>query len=378
MSGNWVPDIDATRALRDAFSGLPDEDASRLNVRRLEDGEVFVFNTRRYGRTAILKVGEGYVVAVERTPDTGRLSPSLRRHLADNDVRPFMHYPEAESVSDAMRSLADAGSPLVTQGAGNARSLLNGGGRGESPFVVSLEPRPSLVGARRKESLEKLHCILSARRAGDDAPRISAPRGVGKRTFAAAIARQRGWRAIDFRMGPMLLDRFLTAPPESVLDALVSVLDTLGPDDILVVSQAEAMIRLDPFHERYLMEEFARLDNVLLLSTPLRAHDVAGESVGLSIPGLQNAKEAEELLSAEFEGSEFEPAAIAALARAATSRRPDVGIVPGRLLQLARLGESLLPPAERSARPVYPDEVMAAAGLARAACGRHRGSANET
>ena len=139
--------------------------------------------------------------------------------------------------------------------------------------------------------------------------------------------------------------------------------DHLGPNDVLVISDAEIFQRVERLRRPHMLRELALLPRVCLLSR--QTSPPQDGVVPLACPGLESYHEVEALVAAEFPDVSFEGAALELLAQSAAY--DTVGVIPGRLLYLVRLAVTLLGLASGSPIVLAPDEAANVISLARPA-----------
>jgi hypothetical protein len=344
----WQLDSQATETAREVFPG------SEARVLRRHDGNVYLIEGTVRGRVELVKVAEGYVAAAERPPEiTGRLAlripERLREHFARNRLHPWRQL-DVSDVGEAIRKLdADAApaEPDVAEGADE----LDG-----SSVMQPLVRRGDLVGELRHRLAESVADLLNARSSRHDPICcLAGIDGVGKCAVTTEVAAICGYDAVELPLSSALIERVFQTRDETVIEAAAAAAKELGDGGLLAVTDADLLFGLDDTLRHQILRELGRVRRVLLHARgalPLRG------LIGLACPGI-GSEDVPALLAAHELDGEFVGAAPEMLARSA--RVDGVGVVPARLLYLARLASGR---SESHAGCVSPDEVTAAVALA--------------
>jgi hypothetical protein len=369
----WRVDNQATQTAREVFPmHLP---------RVLSNGKrQYVVQPTPLGRVELVGFERGFVVAAETPPpgalvDESSLPQRLLEHLEANGLRAWKVV-HSDDCSEAIRALVLA-DPEQPAPFGPEQPGLSG--PVPIPFVSPIPSGADLLGETRRLRCEQLAGLAASQAFPGPLVQLAGPDGVGKRTMAAAVARQAGWSLVgELPLSRLLIDRALQTPVETALDAVLAAAAALGRDDLLVISDAELLERMEDALCRSVLRELARLPHVILLARPnvFRTDGL----VTLECPGLEGLDDAGALVECEHPEVSFAGAALEMAARAASVR--GVGVAPGRLLYLVRLAKALRPPdladdvqapgvsapdkrgAERGEVLLAPDEISSATTLA--------------
>jgi hypothetical protein len=372
---DWVPNQVATKAARDAFPESP-------QVRVKQHGRQYLIEPTRHGRVAILPLTKAFLVAAERPPfsaeacvDVSGLDAEIRHYLDNNRLRPWKIVHETECI-EVIHSLAasedgqDPDDELAPE---------------FSQYVAPLWYDAELVGESRGRCFENLTALVATQRPAGPLVQLSGPESIGKRTMAAALARH-GYRLVgELALARLLVRRVFSTVFELVIDTLLAGGRAMGPEDLLVVSDAELLTTLPrPFH-KHVLRELARLPHVVLTARPGPRRPVVPHLVTLEVPGW-TLDEARSVVSGEYPELEFAGSALGLLLDGC---RSSAGVIPGRLFYLIDLSRALVgssacpgslsspyeeqgrpedrevPPAERTV--LAPDEITAAMTLVRSA-----------
>lgn len=304
-----------------------------------------------YGRLALIKVRDAdvFIVAAEDPPFDGQevvgplLGPEIRSYLEQQGLQPW-RLERGASVEDAIFGLSAYWSnPDGEEGEGPEAPVAF------SPYLCEMEKAPEILGANRQLTVRRLAALVAAQspRASFALPVLVGDRGIGRHSMAAAAAEAIGRRAIEMPLRRLVAPRFLQTPEDSILSFLLKAQRALGPQELLVVSDAHLLGRRGSLAEAF--EEALRLGGVVLL-----AREEPG-SERIDLPRLVlpchglSAASARQLVRERFPKRRFAEGVLVTLMRLAAS---DGGVNPGRLLYLLSL--------TGDASPVYPDDIAMA------------------
>lgn len=346
---SWNIDPYATRAAAEVFR------PRRPVVRR--NGRQYVIESTPFGKVELIPLPGGRFLAAAESPprvmpslELARLGRDALGHLRRNKLRAWKIVP-GSNVAEALRHLLEDGSQ------GNERSQL----LTWLAYGCELTKRAKLLGRARLPLAEQLAAMVGAHEGEAPVPALVGPAGVGKRTVLFAVAERMGLSAVELPLRRILTDRILQTPMECFLDTVLVAAGHMAEGDLLAVSDAELIAELPQDMPRYVLTELNILPNVVLLAD---THGWAAEKtpcvVPLACPGLADTHEACELMRAHGEEPDLAGPALSMICRAASL--PAVGIVPGRLLYVARLAKAMTAKeGSISARqPLSPDEVAPA------------------
>ncbi len=350
----WRVDDIATRAAEDLFRGYKPQVQT--------NGHQYIIAPTPYGRIELVPIGGKFLVAAESPPGGARLDPSvlsgdLASHLKDNHLHPW-RIVRGRRILSVLPELARTASPKEEEPESTAWS----------PYVRDPGKARKVIGQARKTLVRKLAGLVVSQLPGCPVPALAGPFGVGKHTLALAAADLLELLPVELPLGRLLGNRMLATPQEMLLDTILAGTPFLtGCASLLILSDAELLARL-PQRDRFqALLELGRLPHVLLLATVEDASTVEmPQVIGITCPGLKGHAETLELLKTEQPDLRPVDSAIRAICR--ESRVQGVGIVPARLLFLARLGHTILDPDNPSRnQDLFPDDASAAIGVARRA-----------
>jgi hypothetical protein len=130
---------------------------------------------------------------------------------------------------------------------------------------------------------------------------------------------------------------------------------------LTVFSAAEWLTKLSLLDRLQTLTELSRLRRVVLVSEHSFGRALGAQCVSLACPGLAR-DDCAALIAAECPALEVAEAALDMMARAAWE--PGFGVIPRRLLLLARLAQSLTDGTDRTeAEVIRPDDVAPAIAL---------------
>ena len=351
----WRTDKQATQKARALFDG------HRPTV--YSNGSQYVVQHTPYGRVELLPLQQGkqLLLAAETPPDQGTravppLSPEIMEHLSRNHLMPWRVLPRQE-IGDLLMHIAHPDAPVQDDGDGVESASLLG----------AMEPTPPLVGEERRRLAERLGPLIAARRRDDPLPWVTGMAGVGRHTLVGETARRLKLRPRELRLNPIMVDRMLATPQESLVDTLLVACSQLTVGDLLVVSDAELIAVLPSAQRRPAIAELARVPRVVMLAdagTPIRGR--LPNTIVVNCPGLRRREEARALIVQQWPDLKLEDAALTVLLRTSTVR--SVGVLPSRLLYLLRLSR-VLPDRGRAPQwdGVCADDAAAATAMTRPA-----------
>ena len=350
MTTTWQLDAAATIAAREVLPCAEQPPAVRTN-----GAGVYLVEPTPWRRLELVwwNASRGFVVAAEQPPPNSfraaDLPLKLRAHFLRSGLRPWRLIPR-EDVCAAIRCLMDGQADDDP-----AENDVQVGWIREAPAAKDL------VGESRLRLRGPIGVVVGVD--GESRPPVylAGVDGIGRRTLATAVAQEHGWRLRgELPLGRVLVRRVLQRPVESCLKVVLDLSAQLGPDDLVVVSDAECLGRMPARVGAMLIRELARLPHVVLTGLPVLARNLP--VARFDVPGLETADEARQLIAAEQGDVRFAGAALPLLLQAATVT--DVGIVPGRLLTLLQVavGQANY---EDGPPELCPDEVVAAHGLLR-------------
>ena len=341
---NWRVNADATRQAQALFRGFKPE------IRG--NGRQYVLAPTPFGRVEFIPVRGDFLIAAELPPRTDRnlsreaLSDEIARHLTTNGLQAWKMIP-TQDVSQALSYLVRPGPTASHERAPEAVPW--------SPYLRSFGKQAGLIGLRREALAERLGSLVFAQGPGAPLPVLVGPAGVGKHVIAAAVATRDEMVPVELPLARLLVNRVLSTPAETFLETVIAAGSGLGTKDLLVVTDAELITRLTAYQRYQMLMELGRLPRVMLVATAGAAGwRCPSGLVRLACPGLANEQEGGRLLGEHFPGLEFVGSAMAMLCHA--SRLASVGIIPARLLFLARLG---LERGDRAGAPkkFFPDDA---------------------
>jgi hypothetical protein len=203
---------------------------------------------------------------------------------------------------------------------------------------------------------------------------VEGPYGIGKHQVAVACARLLGLKAVELPLGRMFALRMLSTPQELLLDTLLAATPHMSREPaLLVVSDGQLLGTLSQSDFFQALLELNRLPQTVLLATTDNRDALAGwpDTVSLPCPGLKGEEEGRRLLAVAYPQLEFADPVAGALCRAAAA--PKLGIVPGRLLYVARLAQALrYPSGKEDRRGLFSDDAIAAVAMVRQAWQKER------
>ena len=207
---------------------------------------------------------------------------------------------------------------------------------------ASLLPPPptrKLIGAGRILLAERLATLTEAHHYPQPVLQLAGPDGIGRRTLAAALG-DLGFSLIgELPLGRLALSRAFFTPGEVVNDALLAMGEQMASRDVLLASDAEVLVRLDPSTRGQLLRELSRLPHVILIATGMGRIWTRGV-LTFRVGGLE-PQEARDWISAEYPEIRFAGAAMDLLLRVASLPRSGE-VWPGRIRWLIELSRALV------------------------------------
>jgi len=356
---SWTIDPHATRVAAELFK------PHRPVVKR--NDSQYVIEATPYGRVELISLPGGHFLAAAESPplalpavEQARLSRDLLGHLQRNR-RLQWKVVLGGDAAEALHHLLQYDPP----GDGKPRLLT------WLPYACKLIQRGKLIGRARLPVAEQLAATIRAHKDGDPLPALVGPPGVGKRVTLLAVAERLDMSAVELPLRRIFTDRILQTPMECFLDTVLVAAKYAAEDDLIAVSDADLTTSLPPNSSQQAMLELSRLPNVALLtSSGSWATEKTPGVVPIACAGLADMGEASGLLAIEEPSLAFVGPALSMICRAASL--PGVGIIPGRLLYLARLAKSLTA-YDDSSRPqsLSPDEVAPAISIGQDAWREH-------
>jgi hypothetical protein len=330
------------------------------------------------GRVEAIGLKAGFLVAAESPPppliDANVLPARIKQRLDLSGLTAW-GLVESSDFAEVLRVLADE----QPKGETTVPSPW-------CPHVTPLPPAPPLIGEARLGLVDQLDALLAAQPSATSVIALCGVDGIGKRTAIAHAARRAGLRLNgELPLRRFFYDGVLELGLEKAANILQACRETLGPEDLLVLSDAHLFSVAMPassiaVRNQILFREMARLPCRIVLTSPI-AWFRASHVISLPCPGLASIRELEELLRGTYPPDSIclEHPALELLARAA--RVDGQGIVPGRVLYLVELAKAMLSrpdtetgapsvgeqasPRTPASRLLAPDEIMAAWNLAR-------------
>ncbi|NQT11393.1 MAG: hypothetical protein HQ582_01505, partial [Planctomycetes bacterium] len=227
----WKTDNQATEVARRAFP----EHAPRV----LSNGKrQYVLEPTPYGRVELVGLDRGFMVAAEEPPGGARISPEalpprLVKHLETHGLHAWKVV-QSDDYSEVIRGLARGEPDEEGELAVPEREMI--------PFVTTVDASAELLGETRQERCEQVAGLADSQRFPGPLVQLVGPDGVGKRTMAAAVARQMGWSLLgELPLSRVFVNRVLQTPPETALDTVLTAGASLAPDQLLLVSDAEML-----------------------------------------------------------------------------------------------------------------------------------------
>lgn len=341
---DWCYDADATRAACRFFKG------DRAVVQR--NGRQLLITGTPAGRLELLPFGHLMLAAAENPPHgiTERilehLPSAIIGHCERHGLRPWKVLQRDDRLGKVLGRLWDDHASVQ-----DSRAPL------WSPLLHYLPSRP-LVGESRHELCDQVGAVLKARRECMPLPLLWGPGGVGRRTLLGEVAARFCLTGIELPLGRLLSSRVFQSASEACMDFLLEARPELDKV-LLAVSGAEWICSMSsPFDRRWFLDELGRLPHVVLLTDQQLQLATGDRCVILACRGLTIAQSAE-LLAVECPRCSVSRPVLEMMARIASL--PDVGVVPARLVFLARLAESILgASAAGERRELHPDDVAPA------------------
>jgi hypothetical protein len=324
-----------------------------------KNGEQYLVEPSPYGRIELVPIRQGTFLAAAQSPpeqasafNIVMVPPGILNHLRRNKLKPWKVV-RGQRITDVLSS-------LVRDDSNDAEKE----GILWSPYAFVPPTRGKLIGETRLHVTQQLVALIQVRNINNPLPLLTGLQRVGKHTVAEKVASKLSLSMIELPLGRLLTDRVFQTPQEFFLEMILSAKANLSDQELLLISDAQLICGLSGVYRHQLLLELARLPRVVLIA------DGYGQSlteipniVALICPGLANMGEAMELLRLKEPRLELVGSALKMICNSTCV--PGVGIIPGNLLFLVRLGCSLMDPYSKSGSIKFsPDVATAAANIA--------------
>jgi hypothetical protein len=324
-----------------------------------KNGEQYLVEPSPYGRIELVPIRQGTFLASAQSPpeqatvfNIAMVPPGILNHLRRNKLKPWKIV-RGQRITDVLSSLVR-----------NETNDAEKEGLLWSPYAFVPTARGKLIGEARLHVTQQLAALIQVRNLNNPLPILTGLQRVGKHTVAEKVTSKLGLSMIELPLGRLLTDRVFQTPQEFFLEMILSAKANLSDKELLLVSDAQLICGLSAAYRHQLLLELSRLPRVVLIADGYGQSltDIANV-VALTCLGLANVGEAMELLKLKEPRLELVGSALKTICHSTSV--PGVGIIPGRLLYLVRLGCSLMDSYSKSQSVKFsPDDVTAAASIA--------------
>jgi len=350
---DWQVDQEMTKAVECVFAD------HKPTVRHL-NGQQYLLDHTPYGTVEIFPIDqEGkYLVAAEHPPAqlrTTKVPEYILAHLSKHRLRPW-RYQHASTVLEVVYSL-------------NSSEQVDPATKW-SPYAMEVPSPPQhIIGEHRQQRVHTIEALIRAAHPGGPVTALSGPRGVGKHTLTAALARQLNLQAVEIPLFRLLIPRVLKTGLEALMESLVEWTQQEDEQVLVVLSDAELVEKVLPStYRRLVIQELSRIPYVLLLSNATEPLPIP-LTAQVRCEGLRSVDELKSLLKNAVDMGKLPLADSALKLLQRTSQHPEFGILPGRALHALRLSQLLKQGNRKNKSKVLsPDDVMPALAWAGEMC----------